>query len=305
MPIHLNSKISRREWVGATSILALSQFTSATDETLAPEHWAFLSDSHIAGDKTKVVRDTNMATNLEKVVGEVLQEKETLSGVLIDGDCALDAGYKEDYETLAELIAPLAEAGLPIHMTLGNHDNRDTFYETFSKYQPETPVVASKHVARVESKSVNLIFLDTLRYVNKVEGEMGPDQLKWLSETLEASSKPTLLIGHHYPQVIRKDVVPDKAVKVAGLIDSESFLKVAHSNKQAKAYVFGHSHKWGMKKDEKGFYHVNLPPTAYVFDEKQPNGWVKASFYSDRAELTMRCLDKDHSAHDKTEILKW
>lgn len=248
-----------------------------------------------------------MAENLRKVVGEVLAEKENLSGVLINGDCAYNEGLKGDYQILAEILQPLIEAELPIHMTMGNHDDRVPFYEIFAKMKSEKPPVESKHVALVESKFVNFIFLDSLRFVNKVEGEFGQAQLDWLARALDAApDKPALLIGHHYPQVFREDVIPaDPPIKITGLVDSDPFLEMVAKRKHARAYIFGHSHKWSVATDERGFHQINLPPTAYVFNEKLPSGWVKATISPSGMKLALSALDKSHSDHNQITELKF
>ena len=118
--------------------------------------------------------------------------------------------------------------------------------------------------------------------------------------------KPTILIGHHYPQVFRDDVIPSaKPYKLSGLIDSEPFLELIEKRPQAKAYVHGHSHTWGIKSDEAGFHQINLPPTSYVFDEKQPNGWVKATISADGILTELRAIDTNHSAHGVKRELPW
>ena len=48
------------------------------------------------------------------------------------------------------------------------------------------------------------------------------------------------------------------------LCDSAEFMELLASFKHVKAFIFGHSHDWSIKK--RGSLHlVNLPPVAYVF----------------------------------------
>ena len=272
------------------------------------ETWAFLSDTHIHADAGFVSRnETNLSENLRRVVAEVLAEKDSLDGVLIDGDCAFNVGLPGDYEQFAKLLAPLIEAKLPIHMTMGNHDDRGPFFQAFADQQAKNPPVESKHVAMVESRVANFVFLDSLRFVNKVEGEFGEAQLAWLDRMLAANpDKPTLLIGHHNPQVVPAGEVPaDQPVKITGLIDTDPFFQLIANRPQAKAYVYGHSHNWGHKPDDSGFHLINLPPTAYVFDLARPNGWVKATISATDITLELSALDKAHPEHGKVQTLAW
>lgn len=273
------------------------------------ECWALLSDTHIAADASLVSRQgTCMAETLARVVAEVVEEAETLDGVLIDGDCAFDDGQPGDYKTLARLLGPITEAGLPIHFTLGNHDDRDHFVDGLSDEAKEaSAVVDGKHVSVVEGRQVNWVMLDSLRFVNQVEGEFGDVQLRWLDRWLSANeAKPVLLVGHHYPQVFRTDVIPsDEEIRISGLVDSRPFLEIAHRHPQVKGYLYGHSHDWKAATDSAGVHQVNLPPTAYVFRPDRPNGWVRASVSANSMTLELRALDQGHPQHGKVKIFEW
>jgi Icc protein len=310
MPLHLpplGPAANRRQFL-KWSALAMASASASAAEPGAPERWAFLSDTHIDADPAKVSKQgTNMAENLRRVVAEVLAERDGLDAVLVDGDCAFDEGLRGDYDTFAKIIAPLREAGLPIHLTMGNHDDRGPFYEAFKDQKPAAPPVDGKHVSVVEGRLATWVFLDSLRFVNKVEGELGAAQLAWLEKQLAApSTKPVVLVGHHYPQVFRDDIIPGKdKIKISGLMDSEPLLALAEKYPRAKAYIYGHSHDWKTSTGETGFHQVNLPPTAYVFNSQKPNGWVRATIAADGMTLELRALDTTHPEHGKTRSLRW
>lgn len=308
MPIHINSHLTRRKFIGGLTATSLSASAHLSASEKGFETWALLSDTHIDKDSEFVSRQgTHVANNLRSVVAEVLAEKDKLTGVLVDGDCALDEGLKGDYVVLAEILAPLFKAGLPVHLTMGNHDDRGPFFEVFSDMAKQHRPVESKHVALVESTFANFVFLDSLRFVNKVEGEFGEEQLNWLRSVLsDHSNKPTVLVGHHYLQEFREDVIPsDKPIRILGLVDSEAFVEVIESHSNAKAYIFGHSHNWNTESDDTGFHQINLPPTAYVFNPDRPSGWVKAQFSSQGVQLELSALDKKHPEHGQVKSLKW
>lgn len=305
MPIHIDP-LSRRRFLQGASILSLSPFAPIL-QAAESETWALLSDTHIAADPLlKSRQDVNMADNLKRVVADVLKEKESLSGVIIDGDCAFLDGQPGDYSTLASLLSPLEEAGLPIHFTLGNHDDRDVFYGAYKSRAGSSPV-ASKHCTIIETAHADLILLDSLRFVNKVEGEIGEEQLQWIASRLSKNpNRPAILIGHHYPQVVRTDVIPgEKKIPISGLVDSEEFLKTIADHPSAKAYIYGHSHNWTVKKDEADIHQINLPPTAYVFDQSRPNGWVKATIGKNGMTLRLNALDPSHGQNGEMHTLEW
>src|SRR5690348_8082997 len=129
MPIHL-PPFSRRNFLkrsllaGAGALLGQSAF-AATERRIDPQSWALFSDTHISGDTTKVARGTNMADNLREAVKDVLALPQRPAGLLHGGDCAFNSGEADDYFQLTALLDPLREAGMPLHLALGNHDHRD------------------------------------------------------------------------------------------------------------------------------------------------------------------------------------
>jgi len=307
MPFHWNP--SRRRFAGTLAATAASSMlpSSASSAVDANETWALLSDTHIAGNPDEVVRGVNMRAHLEKVVMALLSESEGLAGVIIDGDCALDAGFREDYKVLARTLAPLAEARIPVHLTLGNHDDRGPFSEVFSDPPAAVDAVDNKHLSLIETPRLNWILLDSLRIVDEVAGEFGADQIAWLDGILSKhSGKPAVLVGHHYPQAVREMSIAGDAVSVGGLEDSEAFLAVARRHPHVQGYIYGHSHDWEVTTDESGLHHVNLPPTAYVFDESRPSGWVRATVSREHGlTLELVSLDPGHEQHGERFELAW
>lgn len=309
MPLHLDP-LSRRRFLGGSAVLALSSAmprAARAARAADSESWALLADTHIAADRTlKSSQGVYMAEHLGRVVAELLVEKETLSGVVINGDCAYNDGQAGDYAILLALLDPLREAGLPVHFTLGNHDDRDHFSAAVGDFAGGGPV-EGKYCSVLETPFANWILLDSLRYVNKVEGEFGEAQLAWVARLLEAQpDKPAILVGHHYPQVFREDIIPgEKKIQISGLVDSEAFLATLSERRAAKAYVYGHSHTWLLKRGEDGLHQINLPPTAYVFDEARPSGWVRATVSARGMSLELRSLDRAHPRHGERHELVW
>lgn len=304
MPLHL-APLTRRRFLGGSAALVLAPFLPRTGWAAESESWALVSDTHIAADRGTVSRQgTNMAANLERVVAEILREKDGLAGVIIDGDCAYSDGQAGDYATLLSLLAPLREADLPIHFTMGNHDNRETFAAALGDAAVPSPV-GGKYCSLIETPLANWLLLDSLRHVNQVEGEFGAEQLTWIERLLaEHPDKPAILVGHHNPQVIKTDA-EGEPVRITGLVDTDAFLERIGSLSSAKAYVYGHSHNWNYKREDNGFHLVNLPTTAYVFDPSIANGWVRATVTAKGLDLQLRTLDPAHPKQGETRQLAW
>ena len=135
MPITL-PPVSRRRFIqgtlAAAGALALGVRPGWGDATSEPtsagdlNHLALLSDIHINADKTFVSKQgVNMWDHLKQVSDEVIALKERPGVVLVNGDCAYNAGRAEDYVTVIEGLRPMREAGFPMHLGLGNHDSRE------------------------------------------------------------------------------------------------------------------------------------------------------------------------------------
>ncbi|MDB6109641.1 MAG: Metallophosphoesterase [Pedosphaera sp.] len=301
MPIHL-PPVSRRRFLssslaaGAGLLLAPDLFGAGRKTD--PHSWALFSDLHLAADREKVSRGTNMAGNFEAAVREVCALKRSPSAVLISGDLAFNTGESGDYTVVAEMLQPLRAAGMPIHLTLGNHDDRNHFWDALTDVKAAARPVADRQTALLRSPRANWFVLDSLETTNSTPGLLGDEQRTWLARALDANpDKPALIVVHHN-SLLKGDA------KLA-LKDSDQLFDILRPRKQVKAYIFGHTHDWGATQDVSGIHLVNLPPTAYVFTEGKPNGWVHATLERHGARLELHCLDHQHPAQGQVVDLKW
>lgn len=275
----------RRRFLGASLAGAVAGFAAAADAPGA-QTWALFADTHIDGNPKAVSRDNCMGDRLTAAVREVLALPGRPAGVLVNGDMALKAGYPGEYRTFVQLIEPLREAGLPIHLTLGNHDDRANFLAGVPGVKrPATPV-ANKYVGVVNAGRARFVLLDSLQVIDRTPGECGRAQLDWLAKTLDAEpATPTVVFGHHNPP---------------GLTDAAAFYAVVAPRRQVKAYVFGHTHSWQVAKHESGIHLVNLPAVAYPFAKGQATGWALLTLEDGGATVELRAADRhplDRQAH--------
>ena len=297
MPIYL-APISRRRFLG-TSLAAAGAAALGCRHALAADEksatrFALLSDTHIAADPATVAQQVHLAEHLRAACAGVTAAGEKPAAAFITGDLALKDGQPGDYVTLLDLLKPLREAGIPLHLGLGNHDNRDEFWKATDVKRDAPRPVATHHVTLVETPRVNVLLLDSLDKVNHVPGLLGAAQLEWLATTLDAAAaKPAIVLVHHNPDTHE-----------GALADTPAMLETILPRKQVKALVFGHTHNWQIGEQE-GLHLVNLPPVAYVFGEGRPSGWVDA-LVSDRGmTLTLQCLDPKHPLHGERKELVW
>ncbi len=262
---------------------------------------ALLSDTHIPASPEVTARGTNMTANLRQVVEELTSLSTPPSGVVINGDCAYLKGLPEDYANLAQCISPLADAGLPLHVTMGNHDDRGPLYDALKSQKPEQPLLESKHITIIESPHANWFLLDSLTKVDVVTGEIGAEQRQWLAQALAARpDKPALVMAHHTPQF----EPPPEGNVWGGLKDTQAFMDLLSRFTQVKAFLFGHSHNWSVTRRD-SLQLINLPPVAYVFDERKPNGWVMANVRANGLDLELRTIDSAHPQNGERIALTW
>lgn len=304
MPIHV-PPLSRRRFLAlggaALADAATAQHLGAAEAGVDPHRFALLADTHVPARPDIEARGVNMTDNLRSVVAQLAELDRRPAAALIDGDCAYLKGLPADYANLAKAVRPLGKAGIPLHMTMGNHDNREPFYEALAVDRPTAPPVATKYVSVVESPRANWFLLDSLMQVNVVTGELGEEQLAWLARELDARpEKPAILVGHHNPQF----EPPGENKAWSGMRDASKLFSLIAERKQVKAYVFGHTHNWSLDRRD-GIHLINLPPVAYVFQDGKPNGWVDAQLLESGLRLTLHAHDPAHRQHGDQHELAW
>jgi 3',5'-cyclic AMP phosphodiesterase CpdA len=276
---------------------------------LDPNRVALLADTHIDRDPKRFIYGTkwpgspvksdehegvNMADCLEHVVSDVLRLKPRPAHAVVNGDCARTSGTREEYAEFLRLIKPLREAGITVHVTIGNHDNRKLLWEAIPDLKVEQ---VARHVGELSLSGAELIFLDSER------GTVGAEQLVWLEKKLADKGKidlPVLAFIHYNPYP-RPGVRPSKGLKPS---ESEALLKLLTKHKRAKACFFGHTHDWAVE-EWIDVHMVNQPPVGYYFGKGNPHGWIDMSLTENGASLEMRCVDPSHPQHQERHDVRW
>lgn len=300
MPIYLPA-LTRREFLTKSILAGAGVALGACTRTKAaeadPDFWALLADTHIDANRATIARGANMADHLMAVGGQVTRTGRP-AGAIIAGDCAYLQGLAGDYATLLDLLQPMRNSGLPIHMLLGNHDDRDNFRAALrTTGDAAASPLPDRHVALLKTPRANLFLLDSLDRVNVTPGLIGEAQLAWLSGALDANAdRPAIIIAHHNLEL---------AGGKSGLQDTPALIEILAPRKHVKAYVFGHSHVWSLAQHESGIHLLNLPPVAYVFKADRISGWVSMLLRDGGATLTLRSFDGLHPDDGKTFDLEW
>jgi calcineurin-like phosphoesterase family protein len=299
MPIHLQA-ISRRRFLLRTltggAALALSPSLLAAAKRADPNSWALLADPHLAADRGLVMRGVNMADHFTTVAGELLALPERPAGVFILGDCAYNSGQADDYRLVVDLLEPIRAAQMPVHLTVGNHDDRERFWDALPQEKAAQRPVPDRQVALLRTERANWFVLDSLEKTLSTPGLLGKAQLDWLASALDANpDKPALVLIHHNPGLSGN----------IGLKDTTALFEILRPRKQVKAYIFGHTHAWNVGQDDSGIHLINLPPVGYVFSPGLPEGWVHATLEREGIQLELRCVDHTHKSHGQVVKLEW
>lgn len=259
---------------------------------------AILNDTHVGAQHPS---EAPILMNLRHTIDWLLALPKRPAAVIINGDLALKDGQRGDYEAFARLIAPLREAGLPLHLTMGNHDDREVFYEVLKSDKPASPVVATKHVGVVKLPGVNLFLLDSLKATMVTQGLIGAEQMGWLTGLLDRhADRPALLFAHHNPRL-----GGDPLHFPGGLEDSEALWQALEGRKHVKAYIHGHIHHRDFYTHQ-GIHILNTPATSYVADKKtSTTGWTMLRMTEGGAQVTTHTHLKEHPWNGVTVDLTW
>ena len=309
MPVTL-PPISRRRFLrqvlgaaGAAAVVPDALWAAVGTTTRAavdPNRLALLSDTHLPADRaTRHKTGVSMWDNCAQACREILAMTPRPAAALVNGDCAYLRGLPADYETVLAGLAPLREFGLPVHLLLGNHDDRANVLAALPDTASRVANAAERYVDVLRLPNADVYLLDSLEAVNSTPGLLGAPQLAWLAELLDKAGgdRPALVMLHHQP-----DARPPE--KVSGLRDTAAFLDVVRPRKQVKAVFFGHTHRWTHAAED-GLHMVNLPSTAYVFLEGQPSGWVDAHVGKKGMTLQLHAISPEHPKDKEKLELAW
>lgn len=295
----MHRRISRRTFLASSlaGAAAIGWGAASRAQDPQPDRWVLLADIHIPGDRNKA-DGTPPVKPVEKFAAmraEVLALDYKLAGILVAGDCVYLHGQREDYVTLKEESQPFVDAGIPLHFSMGNHDNRKQMWDVLPGHKAlSADSVQGKHAYVLDAPRASWFILDSNRETGFVPGEFGAAQLEWLAKELDQRpAKPAVLIAHHYPEGEN------------GLVDFEAFWSVIQPRKQVKAYFYGHSHAWSQHQRE-GIHFVNLPGLAWLFSEENvPRAWVEAAVSDNGADLAVNVMNGVALAEGGKYRLNW
>ena len=311
MPVIL-PPITRRDFIKGSFLLSgatitSSSFVAADSKSVRfdQNRIALLADTHISDNPNRSYPGTkwpgspvkeeehewvNMADSLAQSAREIIELNPRPANLIINGDCALSRGTEAEYKEFLRLVEPIRAAGITVHITIGNHDNRENLWELLPFLKKDQMGV---HADVIELPHANFFLLDSGR-----KGILGEKQLNWLAQELdERTDKPVLIFGHFNPY-------PNRGERpIKGMRDGSSLLKLLAAHKHARAYFYGHTHEW--QHDQQDHLHlINQPAVSYYFGKGHAHGWVDMKLTVRSANLELHCIKPKHKQHgDRIQIV--
>lgn len=187
-----------------------------------------LSDLHL-GPPGQPVNGLDTAARLTEAVGIILRDHADAAFVLLAGDLA-DRGEVAAYGLLQSLLASLP---MPVHITLGNHDDRATFLSVFGADRDDPQGRVS---SVIDAGNHRVILLDTSE-PGLVGGRLCRGRLDWLAARLdEAQDRPVIIVQHHHANPLSLPV--DEII----LENATDYLAVLQRHPDVRQVIAGHVH---------------------------------------------------------------
>ncbi len=297
MPYIFDKPISRKtflkqslKYAGAFSSIGIIYKYAQAENSPPDLHMALLADTHVKAYKSEQYRGFFPYKNLQAAVDQIKEKGPEL--LLINGDVARLDGQLGDYVAIKEILSPISN--LPVVMTLGNHDDRDNFYNVYTEKGDYNQSVHNKHVLVIERPELRLILLDSLMYVNKTPGLLGREQRDWLTTYLKKTdNRPVFIFFHHTPYDGDSD-----------LLDSDRMFEILIPHKKVKAVFYGHSHVYRI--DERDHIKlINLPAVGYNFSDSQPVGWLDTRINPQKGIFTLHAIGGNLEQDGEVQEIIW
>jgi len=152
---------------------------------------AQITDTHIGFDRDNP--DEYNRVRLAALIERLVEGPNRPDLLLLTGDLT-EFGDAASYAHLAEVLAPCP---FPVHLMVGNHDDRAALLEAF----PQTPSSAGFVHYAIELDGLRVLMLDTIE-PGRHGGAFCEARAAWLAGELAARPQtPTVIAMHHPPFV--------------------------------------------------------------------------------------------------------
>ena len=191
-------------------------------------NFVVLSDLHVMppGELSDTL-DTG--ARLEQAVEAVIARYGKADFCILAGDLA-DTGDPAAYRRLQSIIARLP---IPVHITLGNHDNRAAFLSIFgNQFIAETGKVDKV----IDIKGYRIVLLDSSE-PGRVDGVLTATQIAWLHARLaEAMDRPVIVVLHHNANALH---IESDNIRI---LEPDAFISALKTHPDIRQVIAGHVH---------------------------------------------------------------
>ncbi|MBO9591019.1 metallophosphoesterase [Devosia sp.] len=187
-----------------------------------------LSDLHVMPEgELSVTLDTG--ARFEQAVEAITARYGNADFCVLAGDLA-DLGQPAAYERLKAIIDRIP---IPVHITLGNHDDRNSFLEVFGA----SHIAATGKVDKAfDIKGYRIILLDSSE-PGRVDGVLTASQIDWLKSRLdEAADRPVIVILHHNANALH---IESDDIRI---LEPGAFIDALKTHPDIRQVIAGHVH---------------------------------------------------------------
>lgn len=187
-----------------------------------------MSDLHVMPEgELSVTLDTG--ARLEQAVEAVIDRYGDADFCILAGDLT-DLGQPQAYERLKTIIARMP---IPVHITLGNHDDRPSFLQVFGA---DLVAETGKVDKVIDTKGYRIILLDSSE-PGRVDGVLEQTQIDWLRARLsEVLDRPVIVILHHNANALH---INSDSIRI---LEADTFVDALKSHPDIRQVIAGHVH---------------------------------------------------------------
>lgn len=195
---------------------------------MSPLKFIVLSDLHL-GPPGAPVNGLDTGARTAEALATIRRDHADAAFILLAGDLA-DRGEVAAYRHLQDL---LAEVPMPVHITLGNHDDRAAYLSVFGA-DSDDPM--GRVSTAFDAGEHRIILLDTTE-PGLVGGRLCQGRLDWLAARLdEAEDRPVVIVQHHHANPL---FLPVDAIILENAAD---YVEVLNRHPEVRQVIAGHVH---------------------------------------------------------------
>lgn len=187
-----------------------------------------MSDLHVM-PRGELSMTLDTGARLEQAVDAVIARYGDADFCVLAGDLT-DLAQPAAYARLKTIIARLP---IPVHITLGNHDERPVFLEVFG---PGFVAETGKVDKVIDIKGHRIILLDSSE-PGRVDGVLEAAQIAWLKARLaEAMDRPVIVILHHNANALH---IESDNIRI---LEPDAFIAALKTHPDIRQVIAGHVH---------------------------------------------------------------